>query len=130
MNLPQGVRPAYELQHDDVDDSLIDKLPATLEFQESGEDAFFAAVISEVNGAAVQFKLAPTYTLYMCCRYRISPWYKRELPPQQRYERLSVTLLKIANMVRSTVRVRFLSICTCILKSPFTLSKLNPLRAR
>ena len=91
----------------------MDKLPATLEFRESGEDAFFAAVISEVNGAAVHFKLAPTYTLYMCCRYRISPWYKRELPPQQRSERLGVTVLKIANMVQSTVMVSpvFLLFC-------------------
>lgn len=111
LNASQGARSPYEVRHDDVDESLIDKLPATLEFQESGEDAFFAAVISEVNGAAVHFKLAPTYTLYMCCRYRISPWYKRELPPQQRYERLGVTLLKIANMVRSTVRVSLVIRC-------------------
>lgn len=43
-------------------------LPAMLEFREEGEDAFLAAIISEVNGAAVQFKLAPTYTLYMAAR--------------------------------------------------------------
>ena len=85
-----------------------DKLPARLEFRESGEDAFFAAVISEVNGDRVQFKLAPTYTLYMCCRYRTSPAYREDLTRYQRSERLSYTVQKIANMVRSTVEVNYL----------------------
>lgn len=88
---------------DSPDDVMGDKLPARLEFRESGEDAFFAAVISEVNGDRVHFKLAPTYTLYMCCRYRTSPAYREELTRQQRSERLSYTVQKIANMVRSTV---------------------------
>ncbi|KAK3747774.1 hypothetical protein QZH41_008799 [Actinostola sp. cb2023] len=87
--------------HEDLYD---DKLPATLEFLETGEDAFFAAVVSEVNGQAVHFKLAPTYTLYMCSRYRMSPAYRTELMDHQRGERLGVTLLKIANMARSTIR--------------------------
>ncbi|RMX59810.1 hypothetical protein pdam_00007299 [Pocillopora damicornis] len=97
---PNGLRSSA----DDVsDDGMGDKLPARLEFRESGEDAFFAAVVSEVNGDRVQFKLAPTYTLYMCCRYRISPAYREELSKLQRGDRLSVTVQKIANMVRSTV---------------------------
>ena len=92
---------------DDIpDDEMGDKLPARLEFRESGEDAFFAAVISEVNGDRVHFKLAPTYTLYMCCRYRTSPAYREELSKLQRGERLAITVQKIANMVRSTVEVR------------------------
>ena len=90
---------------DSPGDGVGDKLPAQLEFRESGEDAFFAAVISEVNGDRVHFKLAPTYTLYMCCRYRTSPAYREELTRQQRNERLSYTVQKIANMVRSTVEV-------------------------
>ncbi|XP_065650101.1 afadin isoform X2 [Hydra vulgaris] len=44
-------------------------LPASLSFIDNGKDAFFAAVISEVNGAALSFKLAPTYTLYLAARY-------------------------------------------------------------
>ena len=85
--------------------SIGDNLPARLEFRESGEDAFFAAVISEVNGAAVHFKLAPTYTLYMCCRYRISPAYRPELMTAHRGEQLAVTIQKISSMLRSTVEV-------------------------
>lgn len=90
---------------DTPDDEMGDKLPARLEFRESGEDAFFAAVVSEVNGDRVHFKLAPTYTLYMCCRYRTSPAYREELSKLQRGERLAITVQKIANMVRSTVEV-------------------------
>jgi len=90
---------------DTLDDEMDDKLPAWLEFRESGEDAFFAAVSSEVNGERVHFKLAPTYTLYMCCRYRTSPAYRKELSKLQRGERLAITVQKIANMVRSTVEV-------------------------
>lgn len=97
---PEGLHSSAD---DISDDGMGDRLPARLEFRESGEDAFFAAVVSEVNGDRVHFKLAPTYTLYMCCRYRISPAYREELSKLQRGDRLSVTVQKIANMVRSTV---------------------------
>ena len=99
---PQILRAKEEMDQDSADS---DKLPARLEFREAGEDAFFAVVISEVNGAAVHFKLSPTYTLYMCCRYRMSPTYRPDLNSGQHGERLGVTLVKIGNIVRSTVRV-------------------------
>jgi len=103
---PRSAPPRTPTQTSFANEDLFDdKLPATLEFLETGEDAFFAAVVSEVNGQAVHFKLAPTYTLYMCARFRMSPAYRPELTTHQRGERLGVTLLKIANMARSTIRV-------------------------
>ncbi len=84
-------------------------LPATLEFRESGEDAFFAVVVSEVNGSAVNFKLAPTFTLYMCCRYRLSPKFRPDFPPNKRREKVMLTANKVANMMWQTVKVSFLS---------------------
>ena len=45
-----------------------DGLPSTLEVREDGEDAFVSAVTTEVNGGALQFKLAPTYILYLALR--------------------------------------------------------------
>lgn len=36
-----------------------------------GEDHFLSAVINDVNGAAIQFRLAPAYTLYMSLRSRV-----------------------------------------------------------
>lgn len=80
-------------------------LPATLEFRESGEDAFFAVVISEVNGSAVNFKLAPTFTLYMCCRYRLSPKFRPDFPANKRREKVTMTANKVANMMWQTVKV-------------------------
>ncbi len=85
-------------------------LPATLEFIVpfspcAGEDAFLATVVSEVNGAAVQFKLAPVYTLYMAARYRISKLYRPDISPQERAHRLTALLRKVAHMLQQTVQV-------------------------
>ena len=80
-------------------------LPATLEFHESGEDAFFAVVVSEVNGSAVNFKLAPTFTLYMCCRYRLSPKFRPDFPLNKRKDKVMMTAKKVANMMWQTVKV-------------------------
>ena len=71
----------------------------------TGEDAFLASIVSEVNGAAVQFKLAPTYTLYMATRYRISKLYRPDISPQERAHRLTTLVRKIAIMVQQTVQV-------------------------
>lgn len=80
------------------EDEVDDKLPARLDYQQSGEDALFAAIVSEVNGNKVHFKWAPAYTLYMCCRYVFSL-------PYQRGERLASTVENIANVVQATVKV-------------------------
>ena len=45
-------------------------LPAVLEFREDTESAFFNALTINLDPTAVNFKLAPTYTLYMATRYR------------------------------------------------------------
>lgn len=70
-----------------------------------GEDAFLAAIISEVNGGAVQFKLAPTYTLYMATRYRISMAYRPDMSPHERAHRLTSLVNKVSNMVQQTIQV-------------------------
>ena len=43
-------------------------MPAVLEFREETEDAFLRAVITQLDPSSLQFKLAPTYTLYMSAR--------------------------------------------------------------
>ena len=70
-----------------------------------GEDAFLAAVISEVNGAAVQFKLAPTYTLYMAIRYRIARVSHPNLRKDERSLWIASLVSKIAAMVHQTIHV-------------------------
>ena len=52
-------------------------LPAVLEFREETEEAFFNSItlsLTDVN--SVQFKLAPTYTIYMATRFRASIHYR------------------------------------------------------
>ena len=44
-------------------------LPAVLEFREETEEAFFNAITVSLDVNPVQFKLAPTYTIYMATRY-------------------------------------------------------------
>jgi len=44
-------------------------LPAVLEFREETEETFFSEIIAGLDVNTVQFKLAPTYTLYMATRY-------------------------------------------------------------
>ncbi|KAL9987631.1 hypothetical protein ACROYT_G001973 [Oculina patagonica] len=91
------VMSSFGVPDDTPDDEMDDKLPARLDYQQSGEDALFAAIIGEVNGNKVRFKLAPAYTLYMCCRYVFSL-------PYQRGERLASTVENIVNVVQSTVK--------------------------
>eukprot|EP00111_Clytia_hemisphaerica_P006331 TCONS_00018348-protein len=79
-------------------------LPATLTFLENGKDAFFATVISEVNGAAVNFKLAPTYTLYLVARHVYSPAYRPGLNPVDRSKVITSTTKRIATSVQQTIQ--------------------------
>ena len=51
-------------------------LPAVLEFREETEEAFFNAITLSLEVNAVQFKLAPTYTIYMATRFRASIHYR------------------------------------------------------
>ena len=44
-------------------------MPAVLEFREETEEAFFNAITVSLDVNPVQFKLAPTYTIYMATRY-------------------------------------------------------------
>ena len=82
-------------------------LPMVLEFQEGGEDAFLAGVVSEVNFNDTPFKLAPTYTLYMASRYRIAPHlYRPNISSNERFKKLTQFLYKVANVVNNTVEVR------------------------
>jgi len=80
-------------------------LPAMLTFLERGKDAFFAAIISEVNGAAVNFKLAPTYTLYLVARHVYSPLYRPSLSSTERSRAITAITKRIATSIQQTIQV-------------------------
>lgn len=47
----------------------------------------------------------------MCCRYRLSPKFRPDFPPNKRRENVAMTASKVANMMWQTVKVS----CQCIL---------------
>lgn len=83
-------------------------LPAVLEFLEETEETFFHAVITDVEPSAPQFKLAPTYTLYLAARYRASTHFRPELQPTERAHRLTVMLANVASMIQRVIQERYM----------------------
>uniref|UniRef100_A0A6A7FPY9 Afadin-like n=1 Tax=Hirondellea gigas TaxID=1518452 RepID=A0A6A7FPY9_9CRUS len=81
-------------------------LPAVLEFREDSEDTFFHNITTALDPTDVQFKLAPTYTLYMAARFRASTHYRPELPPMDRAQRLTVMLSKVAALLHNVIQSR------------------------
>ena len=67
---------------------------------------FFEHVVRNVNGKTIYFKLAPTYALYLACRYRLSKLYRPEMGPTERAQRLSAFLNKMADIIDRTVEVK------------------------
>ena len=73
-------------------------LPAVLEFREDTESAFFNALTLNLEPGTANFKLAPTYTLYMATRFRASTHYRPELVPEERAVRLTDMLNRNGNL--------------------------------
>ena len=78
-------------------------LPAVLEFREETEEAFFNSITANLEVNAVNFKLAPTYTIYMATRFRASTHYRPELIPEERAVRLTEMLNAVAECIFGTV---------------------------
>ncbi|XP_028968030.1 afadin [Galendromus occidentalis] len=81
-------------------------LPAVLEFWEDHENVFLDSVVSRLDPAQVQFKLAPTYTLYMAARYRASTHFRPECSPNERAQRLTKVINKVASSIHRCVEER------------------------
>ncbi|XP_052826944.1 afadin [Octopus bimaculoides] len=79
-------------------------LPAALEFREDAQTQFLSELVPNVKCNAVQFKLAPTYTLYLAIRYRLSNIYRPEIEPAERASRLTNFMNKMASMMQQTIR--------------------------
>ena len=72
-------------------------LPAVLEFREETEVTFFNALTIQLDPSGVNFKLAPTYTIYMATRFRASTHYRPELVPEERAVRLTEMLNRVSD---------------------------------
>jgi afadin len=71
-----------------------------------GEDAFLSTVIHDVNGNSIQFKLAPTYTLYMAVRYRVHKLKHMDMSPNEHNHWINAFTNKIVNVTQQTIQVR------------------------
>ena len=81
-------------------------LPATLELPEAGEEGFLSAVVMNVTPTTLQFKLAPTYALYLAARYRATTHFRPEATPHERAHLLSAFLLRVAHIMMQSVQER------------------------
>ncbi|XP_052808466.1 afadin-like isoform X2 [Mya arenaria] len=81
-----------------------DALPASLEFKDEKENDFLSTVILDTNASATQFKLSPTYTLYLAVRFRLSSVYRPELTPHDRAHKLTSVVNKISQMVHQAIQ--------------------------
>lgn len=71
------------------------------------EDDFLSAVLRDIQADRIQFKLAPAYVIYMCCRYRVSPHYRTGIRPEERNQRLAEFLTKVIGRMHVTIQVSF-----------------------
>lgn len=78
-------------------------LPALIQVKEDLEDIFLSRVITQIEPAATQFRLAPTYVLYMVSRYRASTLFHPELHAPERAKLFEPFTRKIAGMIRSAI---------------------------
>ncbi|GAB1603000.1 afadin-like isoform X2 [Argonauta hians] len=81
-------------------------LPAALEFREDAQNQFLSDLILNVKCNVVQFKLAPTYTLYLAIRYRLSNIYRPEIEPAERASRLTGFINRMASMIQQSIKDR------------------------
>ncbi|KAK7107731.1 afadin-like isoform X2 [Littorina saxatilis] len=80
----------------------LDQLPASLEYRLDAEDRLLQAVILEVNSRAVQFKLAPTYTLYMAIRRLLVS--RSQMPPPQHARMVSDFVSKTSKLIQQAIQ--------------------------
>nr|XP_022293041.1 afadin-like isoform X4 [Crassostrea virginica] len=80
-----------------------DALPAALEFREDKEDHFFANIILDSTKASIQFKLAPTYTIYLAVRFSLSNGYRPDLSAPEKAMKITSLVIKIANLTHQAI---------------------------
>ncbi|XP_076371722.1 afadin-like [Tachypleus tridentatus] len=82
-------------------------LPAVLQFWEYTEDEFLSAVTTLLDQSRVQFKLAPTYALYMAARYRASTHFRPDIKPEDRAVKLTLVMIKVAEMIHKVIQDQY-----------------------
>ena len=80
-------------------------LPAVLELWEETEEPFLNSIITNLDVNQVQFKLAPTYTLYLAVRYRASTHFRPTATVEDRAVRLTEFTNKFCQMINYVIHI-------------------------
>lgn len=81
-------------------------LPALVEYRDDAEDDFVRLVLSDINVDALEFKLTPTYVVYMAVRHRLMHGFRPHVDPKQRTHVLAALTTKAADTLYQTIEVR------------------------
>ena len=69
------------------------------------------AVVLKVNSRAVQFKLAPTYTLYMAIRRLLLARTQMGMPPAQHSRMVADFVSKTSKLIQQAIQVSVWILC-------------------
>jgi len=79
-------------------------LPATVEYRDDAEDEFVRLVLSDINVDALEFKLTPTYVVYMAVRHKLMTGGVRP-HGDHKHRAIAVLATKVANTTYHTIQV-------------------------
>ncbi|XP_069142447.1 uncharacterized protein [Argopecten irradians] len=99
----QNMGPPREPERPPPQRRIDEALPAALEYREEKEDGFLTSVILD-NNSGTQFKLAPTYTIYMALRYTLSNNYRPDLSPSDRANKVTILVSKVSKMILQAIQ--------------------------
>lgn len=81
-------------------------LPASITFHQANVTPLLETLVVGVNGYLLQFKLAPSYAIYMIARHHLSSDFFAD---PNRHESLVCMLKYACSLIRKTVKVKLLS---------------------
>lgn len=85
----------------------VDMLPATVEYRDDAEDDFVQLVLSDINVDALEFKLTPTYVVYMAVRHKLTHGFRPHVDPKQRAHIIAALTTKVASTTYHTIQVHW-----------------------
>jgi len=84
--------------------TAVGMLPATVEYRDDAEDEFVRLVLSDINVDALEFKLTPTYVVYMAVRHKLMSGVRQHVDHKQRA--VAALAAKVANTTYHTIQVQ------------------------
>ena len=83
----------------------VDLLPAFVEYHDDAEDDFVRLVLSDINVDALEFKLTPTYVVYMAVRHKLMHGFRPHVDYKHRAHVIAALTTKVASTTYHTIQV-------------------------